>query len=128
MEWWAYCYALAVGVAVIWTVFFKKSAEQIAKEKQEAEAVEIAAKLRASREAAKEAPNQDRIFTKEELKEYGSGALRIYMGCKGTVYDVTESGFYGPNGGYPMLAGRDASLALASMDLVRYFFLLSLLI
>ncbi len=65
-----------------------------------------------------EPADPNRVFSTEELEKYGSKGSRIYMGCKGVVFDVTESGFYGPQGGYQMLSGRDASLALAKMDLV----------
>jgi hypothetical protein len=62
-----------------------------------------------------ETPDDQRVFTAEELKStYGPKGKRIYLGCKGVVFDVTQ-----PDYGYPMLTGRDSSIALATMDLVR---------
>ena len=43
---------------------------------------------------------------------------RIFICAKGTVFDMTSRpDFYGPEGGYKMMAGRDASVALAKMSL-----------
>lgn len=42
----------------------------------------------------------------------------LYIGCKGRVYDVSSSeDFYGPGGGYAHFTGKDASRALARMDI-----------
>jgi hypothetical protein len=42
----------------------------------------------------------------------------IYLGCRGLVYDMTSGEeFYGREGPYAQLAGRDASRALATMEL-----------
>jgi len=65
--------------------------------------------------------DKDKTFTAEELKNYDgkknpSGS--ILLGCKGIVYDVTSgASFYGPEGPYGVFSGRDASRALAKMDL-----------
>ena len=70
-----------------------------------------------------EMPDPERIFTKEELAKYGpvkDGEARIYLGCKGIVFDVTESGFYCIGGPYEKLAGRDSSIALSTMKLVCF--------
>jgi len=65
--------------------------------------------------------DKDKSFTAEELKNYDgkknpSGS--ILLACKGVVYDVTAgASFYGPEGPYGVFSGRDASRALAKMDL-----------
>ena len=57
-------------------------------------------------------------MTREELALYdGTHAEvenRIYLACKGTIFDVTSKpGFYGPEGGYHAFVARDASWGLA---------------
>jgi len=67
-----------------------------------------------------EARDPEKVWTAEELKKYdGSNPTSpIYLACKGVVYDVTAGeGFYGPGGPYGVFSGRDASRALAKMDL-----------
>eukprot|EP00461_Guttulinopsis_vulgaris_P003445 UN03446 len=74
--------------------------------------------------------NLDAVITKEQLKVAdGSGSNPLYVALyvyeidgkplnKVCVFDV-ESGrsFYGPDGGYAIFAARDASRALATMNL-----------
>jgi len=64
--------------------------------------------------------NPNRVFTLADLKQY-NGHIEtkpIYVGVKGLVYDVSAAeAMYGPKGGYNSLAGRDASRALAKMEL-----------
>lgn len=64
-------------------------------------------------------PPQDHVFTKEELAQYdGVHNEKIYVAIKGTVFDVsrnTES--YGPQAGYHVFVGKDASRALAKSSL-----------
>jgi membrane-associated progesterone receptor component len=55
-------------------------------------------------------------FTFEELAKHTTKSSRIYVSLKGTVYDVTDSGFYGPNEQYHIFAGKDASYNLAKMS------------
>jgi len=58
-----------------------------------------------------------RDFTKEQLAAFdGRDGRPVYICAKGVVYDV-DPGFYGPDGPYGMMAGRDASRALARMSL-----------
>ncbi|KAJ2773653.1 Dihydrodipicolinate synthase [Coemansia nantahalensis] len=62
-----------------------------------------------------------RDFTPHELAENDGHdeETPLYIGIKGTVYDVSSSrAFYGPGGPYANFAGRDASrgLALASFE------------
>jgi membrane-associated progesterone receptor component len=55
-----------------------------------------------------------------ELRKYdGTGGNPIYVGIRGNVYDVTRkgAGFYGPEGGYHLFAGREAARALAKGSL-----------
>lgn len=61
---------------------------------------------------------QLRYFTKSELNEFnGTMDSEIYIALKGKVYDVSEKrDFYGPNGGYHLFAGKDATRALAKMS------------
>lgn len=61
---------------------------------------------------------EPRYFTKEELKVFnGVEDKKIYIAIKGTIFDVTSRGdFYGPDGGYHLFAGHDATRALAKMS------------
>jgi heme-degrading monooxygenase HmoA/predicted heme/steroid binding protein len=55
-------------------------------------------------------------MTLEELRTFRGegGKAGIYLAVCGKIYDVSSSpGFYGPGGSYHVLAGRDASRALA---------------
>ena len=60
---------------------------------------------------------RDKIFTKEELKEYdghiaGKGP---YLAIMGEVFDVSsKADTYGPNGGYSFFSGKDASRAFVT--------------
>ncbi|KAK3094206.1 hypothetical protein FSP39_025447 [Pinctada imbricata] len=61
-----------------------------------------------------------RIFTQEEMKEYdGSDPKKpILLGVRGVVFDVTEGkDFYGKGASYNLLAGKDASFAIAKWSL-----------
>jgi len=58
-----------------------------------------------------------RDFTKMELAEYnGTNGRPVYICAKGVVYDV-DPDFYGPDSPYEILAGRDATRALALVSL-----------
>jgi len=55
-------------------------------------------------------------MTFEELKHYnGVDTPTVYIALKGLVFDVSEADFYKPGGPYNVLAGHDASVALAKM-------------
>ena len=58
-------------------------------------------------------------FTLESLRPFdGSDDKPIYVCALGTVFDTSSrDDFYGQDGGYHMMAGRDASVALAKMSL-----------
>lgn len=57
------------------------------------------------------------VFTLAELATHDSRNPRTYLGCNGVVFDVSSSESYREGGSYSKLAGRDASVALARMDL-----------
>ncbi|ETW06533.1 hypothetical protein H310_02762 [Aphanomyces invadans] len=59
---------------------------------------------------------QQKDLTLDELSAYT--VLPVYVALRGVIYDVTLGGLehYGPNGGYKMFAGRDATRALALMS------------
>ena len=67
----------------------------------------------------------ERIFTLEELARFDGtnpDCKAIYISIAGVVYDVSDgSKFYGVGGSYHVLAGHDASFALATMNLDREF-------
>lgn len=65
-----------------------------------------------------EAPKNDK-FTPEQLAQYdGVKNEKIYLAIKGTVFDVTsKSKVYGPEGGYRVFVGKDASRGLAKSSL-----------
>jgi len=60
-----------------------------------------------------------REYTVDELYENdGKNNKPIWLSAKGEVFDVTKGrDFYGPESGYAIMAGRDASRALALMSL-----------
>ena len=61
-----------------------------------------------------------RVFTREELLQYNGKDPRhpLLLSLKGRVLDVrTGVDYYGPDGPYKMMAGRDASKAFAMMSL-----------
>jgi membrane-associated progesterone receptor component len=59
-----------------------------------------------------------RCFTLSELSRYdGKNSKEIYVSVNGIVYDVTNSGFYGPNEAYEQFSGHDVSINLAEMTL-----------
>lgn len=61
-----------------------------------------------------------RIFTSDELKRYSGVDSKkpIYMAVKGVVFDVTSGKkFYGKNSVYNALVGKDATRAIAKMNL-----------
>ncbi|KAG2375147.1 hypothetical protein C9374_010151 [Naegleria lovaniensis] len=63
---------------------------------------------------------EEREFTLEELHKYNgidSPEKKIYVSVCGKVFDVTGSGFYGPNETYDMFAGHESSVALAKNEL-----------
>ncbi|KAL1920798.1 uncharacterized protein VTP21DRAFT_11433 [Calcarisporiella thermophila] len=64
-------------------------------------------------------PPKDQEFTPSELSKYNGTdkSLPIYVAIKGTVFDVSKSGSYGPGGSYHCFAGRDASRALGMSSL-----------
>ena len=65
-------------------------------------------------------PPLSRAITLEELRPNdGVDGRPIHICAKGIVFDMTERGqdFYGPDCGYAIMAGRDASVALAKMSL-----------
>jgi membrane-associated progesterone receptor component len=64
-------------------------------------------------------PPQHHVFTNEELAHYdGVNSEKIYVGIKGTVFDVSNNReSYGPEAGYHVFVGKDASRALAKSSL-----------
>ena len=67
-----------------------------------------------------EEPIVEREFTLAELLKYNgadSEEKKIYVSVCGKVFDVTDSGFYGPTDVYGMFAGHESSLALAKNEL-----------
>jgi len=69
---------------------------------------------------------EEREFTLDELKQYnGKDRKEIYISVSGEgnffhifissfeVFDVTDSGFYGPGQSYSMFAGKEIAMALA---------------
>lgn len=55
------------------------------------------------------------LFTLEDLNKYKTGD-KIYVACKGVVYDVSKNEVYREGGGYHVFAGKDASVAFAKMN------------
>jgi cytochrome-b5 reductase len=60
-----------------------------------------------------------REYTSDEVYEMnGKNGKPVWLSAKGEVFDVTRGAdFYGPEGGYSLFAGRDASRALALVSL-----------
>ena len=63
-------------------------------------------------------PLEKQDLTVEQLKKYnGADDPHICMAILGKIYEVTRGrDFYGPDGAYGALAGKDATRALGSMD------------
>lgn len=64
-------------------------------------------------------PPKHQKFTREELSQFdGVRSDKIFVAIKGTVFDVTRNtAAYGPDGGYHVFAGKDASRALGRSSL-----------
>ena len=79
----------------------------------------LVAHLTAASSSSSSSSSSSKVFTPESLRRFnGEGGAPVYLAIKGKVLDVTQGkSFYGPGGGYFALAGRDASRALARMDL-----------
>lgn len=62
-----------------------------------------------------------REYTVDELFENdGRNGKPIWLSAKGEIFDVTKGAdFYGPEGGYSLMAGRDASRSLSLVSLER---------
>lgn len=63
-------------------------------------------------------------MTVDELQDAcaGSGGeARVLLGCKGAIFDVSSNEMYGPEGGYNLFVGKDASVALAKMKFNKEF-------
>ena len=54
-------------------------------------------------------------MTYEELAKYSQGD-KIYLACKGLIFDVSDCEMYKEKGNYRCFAGKDASVALAKMN------------
>ncbi|KAF8683177.1 Cytochrome b5 [Rhizoctonia solani] len=66
------------------------------------------------------APPKDDPYTLEKLKEFDGQdpSKPVYVSIKGTVFDVSaKRDTYGPGGGYALLSGKDASVALGKSSL-----------
>ena len=57
-------------------------------------------------------------FTLEQLAEFdGVKSEKIYIGCNGLVFDVSDASFYKPGSAYGIFAGKDCTVSLAKGDL-----------
>jgi len=62
----------------------------------------------------------EREYTLDELHSFNgkdNAEKKIFVSILGKIFDVTGSGFYGPNETYDMFAGHEASVALAKNEL-----------
>ena len=74
----------------------------------------------AARAESEQLAKKPREFTRAQLRRYdGSSAWRpLLLAIKGMVLDVTTGeDYYGPQGPYRRMAGRDASYAFATLSL-----------
>jgi predicted heme/steroid binding protein len=55
------------------------------------------------------------VYSYEDLSQNKSGT-KIWVSCKGNIYDVSDKDVYQAGGNYQVFAGRDASCALAKMN------------
>ena len=58
-----------------------------------------------------------RDMTLQELKEHDGSKGSNYLAVKDLILDVTHSHFYAKDGPYGVFAGRDCSIALATMKI-----------
>ena len=61
------------------------------------------------------AATQPKMTHAELLHHNGADLPTVYLALKNIVFDVSSSDFYKPGGPYHVLAGHDASVALAKM-------------
>ena len=57
----------------------------------------------------------------EKLSSEYEKTKKLYLGCRGKVYDVTENEMYAVGQGYNCFIGKDASVALAKMKFDKEF-------
>ena len=76
--------------------------------------------LAAARAEAERLREKPREFTRAQLRRYDGGSAwrPLLLAIKGMVLDVTAGEeYYGPQGPYRRMAGRDASYAFAMLSL-----------
>ncbi|MES1907011.1 MAG: hypothetical protein MHM6MM_000214 [Cercozoa sp. M6MM] len=107
-------YAAGVALAGVFVYVCVRGGKQPVKQPQQQQETQ--------QEGEKKVP--DRVFTAEELTPFnGTEGEDIYVALDGLVYNMSshETGpaFYGPEGAYHAFAGKDATVALATMELER---------
>lgn len=61
-------------------------------------------------------PETQAIFTMEDLERYDGRTGETYTACNGLVFDISNSPYANPHSLHYLLKGKDASLALATMN------------
>ncbi|KAL4475507.1 hypothetical protein ABPG72_013331 [Tetrahymena utriculariae] len=100
------CLAIVFIIGIILIFCGKKKDDENQKENQKYEEVLVQ-------------PELDTLptMTLQELSKFdGKQNKKVYLACKGLVFDVSESEFYVGEGGYSAFAGKDCSVNLARMS------------